>query len=79
VPDPALGNRLVASVARRNGALFDPEVLRAFCQERLPLYMVPHAVEVRDELPRTSTGKADRTALTLDWSQRLDGKEGGRE
>lgn len=76
LPDPKLGHRLVASVARRAGAVFDPEVLRAFCQERLPLYMVPHAVEVRDELPRTSTGKADRTALRAEWEQRMDADGG---
>lgn len=79
LPDPKLGNRLVASVARRNGAVFDPEVLRAFCQERLPLYMVPHAVEVRDELPRTSTGKADRTALKTQWEQQMEAREDGDE
>jgi acyl-coenzyme A synthetase/AMP-(fatty) acid ligase len=34
--------------------------------------MVPEAIEFRDELPKTSTGKVDRTAL-------LTQKQGGQK
>lgn len=71
LPDAAAGNRIVASVVPRSGALAAGEALRAFCRERLPIYMVPESVEVRRELPRTSTGKADRSALRSEWEQRL--------
>ncbi len=68
--DPELGNRIVASVVPRAGATLDAAVLRSFCREHLPLYMVPEQVELRTDLPRTSTGKADRTALREQWEQR---------
>jgi amino acid adenylation domain-containing protein len=70
LPDPALGNRLVASVVPRSGASPEPGALRTFCKLHLPVYMVPEQVEVRPTLPRTSTGKADRTGLRAEWEQR---------
>ncbi|MGC4113933.1 MAG: amino acid adenylation domain-containing protein [Myxococcales bacterium] len=69
LPHPAYGNRIVASVVGRPGEAVDPFALQAFCKERLPGYMVPERLEVRDELPRTSTGKADRSALRESWSR----------
>ena len=40
------------------------EELRAFCLVHLPHYMVPEEfVVLREELPKTSTGKTDRQAL----------------
>jgi mycobactin peptide synthetase MbtE len=48
----------------------DVRALRAFLGARVPSYMVPAAIDVRDELPRTSTGKADRTALRGEWERR---------
>jgi pyochelin synthetase len=43
--------------------------LRAYLGGRLPNYMIPASLEVREELPRTSTGKADRTQLRADWEK----------
>jgi amino acid adenylation domain-containing protein len=74
LPDQAVGNRIVASVVPRAGSSLEPLALRAFCRERLPLYMIPERIEARDELPRTSTGKTDRATLRADWERRV--KEG---
>jgi len=41
----------------------DPAVLRSALREALPSHMVPSAIAVLDELPRTPSGKVDRTAL----------------
>jgi amino acid adenylation domain-containing protein len=68
LPNPQVGNRIVASIVPRAGCRPTPGALRAFCAQRLPTYMVPEQVEVRASLPRTSTGKADRQALALEWS-----------
>jgi amino acid adenylation domain-containing protein len=57
------GHRLLAVVAPRTGATVSAAVLRRHCAERLPRYMVPEAVELHPELPRTPTGKIDRRAL----------------
>ena len=70
LPDPALGNRIVASVVLRAGLEADAAALRAHCAERLPSYMIPELIEVRPEMPRTSTGKADRGTLRGEWEGR---------
>ena len=67
LPDAQLGNRIVASVVPRAGESVEAQALRAFCAQRLPAYMVPERLEVRSALPRTSTSKADRTALRGEW------------
>ena len=63
VPDEEIGSRLRAFVASHDGAILDPEELTSFCLSRLPSYMVPESFDVREELPKTSTGKTDRQAL----------------
>jgi amino acid adenylation domain-containing protein len=63
VPDELLGNRLRAVIsANGSGSLTRQEVVE-HCRRRLPRYMVPDVVEFREELPKTSTGKVDRTRL----------------
>lgn len=55
---------LTAFVVTRPDASPDRQTLLAFCGERLPGYMVPRDFRVVSCLPRTSTGKLDRMALT---------------
>ncbi|HUF70776.1 MAG TPA: amino acid adenylation domain-containing protein [Longimicrobiales bacterium] len=61
--DDEVGARLHAVVSAVAGLEVTEQELRAFCGTRLPRYMVPETVLVRDELPRTSTGKVDRVSL----------------
>jgi len=37
-----------------------------FCAEKMPRYMVPRVVEIRSELPKTSSGKINYPALRRD-------------
>ncbi len=62
IPDDVVTNRIKAFVVAR-GTLA-PEELSRFCNGRLPRYMTPELYEFRDELPRSSTGKIDRRALS---------------
>jgi amino acid adenylation domain-containing protein len=64
VPDPELTTRLHALVVPRPDvpAPSAAEVV-AHCRTRLPGYMVPGAVHVVTDLPRTSTGKVARAEL----------------
>jgi acyl-coenzyme A synthetase/AMP-(fatty) acid ligase len=62
-PDQLLGNRLRAVVtAARAGSLTRESVLD-HCRQWLPSYMVPDIIDIREVLPRTSTGKVDRVSL----------------
>jgi amino acid adenylation domain-containing protein len=63
VPDTAIGHRLAAFVRPREGLTLSSRTVEAWLRERLPRYMVPDVLEVRAELPRTSTGKIDRARL----------------
>jgi amino acid adenylation domain-containing protein len=62
IPDEVVGNRIKAYVVGRS-AVTEGELVR-FCSGLLPKYMVPEVVEVLESLPKTSTGKIDRRALT---------------
>jgi acyl-CoA ligase (AMP-forming) (exosortase A-associated) len=63
VPDDALGQTLKAFVVPREGDEVNVEDLLSYCGEKLPRYMVPKAVEVLSELPKTTSGKVDYPAL----------------
>ena len=63
IPDDLIGNRIVAFVSLLDGSSAKREDLLAHCAQRLPRYMVPTSIELRDSLPRTSTGKIDKVSL----------------
>jgi amino acid adenylation domain-containing protein len=65
VPDEVVTNRIRAFAVVRDPAVTAAELAR-FCGERVPRYMVPEAIDLRDELAKTSTGKIDRQALRAD-------------
>ncbi|MDA8168928.1 MAG: amino acid adenylation domain-containing protein [Nitrospiraceae bacterium] len=63
LPHEVMGNLIKAFVTfhRQNG--LTPADMRTYCAERVPKYMVPEIIEFRETLPRTSTGKIDKTEL----------------
>jgi long-chain acyl-CoA synthetase len=63
VPDEVLGQSVKAFVVVRDGERVDTNDLIGYCAERMPRYMVPKAVEVLHELPKTTSGKVDYPAL----------------
>ena len=62
IPDDLVTNRIKAFVAARES--LSPSELVSFCGDRLPRYMIPDLFEFSDGLPKTSTGKVDRQALS---------------
>lgn len=68
IPDEVLGQAVKVFVVPRNGKPLDERQLILFCEDRMPRYMVPKAIEVVDELPKTSSGKVDYPSL-----RRLEG------
>jgi len=69
VPDYLFGERIVACVVPRPGNLLDPEQLRTFCLQSLPLVRVPREIRISEGLPKTASGKTDRATLLTHFSQ----------
>lgn len=63
IPDDVLGQTIKAFVVPRDGNVLDVDSILATCAEKMPRYMVPKAIEVLTELPKTSSGKVDYPAL----------------
>ncbi|HUY15071.1 MAG TPA: amino acid adenylation domain-containing protein [Terriglobia bacterium] len=63
VPDEEVGNRIRAIVALHQEGSISAADLQQHCAIRVPSYMVPEAIEFREVLPKTSTGKVDRVRL----------------
>jgi acyl-CoA synthetase (AMP-forming)/AMP-acid ligase II len=63
VPDPVRGEEVLAIVAPKPGVQLDPEGLATFAAERIAKYKLPRKFEIRDELPKTPTGKISKGPL----------------
>ena len=72
-PDPRGDTRLVAYVTADPGHEVDPSVLRDRLRARLPGHLVPGAVLVLADLPRSPNGKLDRRALPEPPGEARDG------
>jgi amino acid adenylation domain-containing protein len=68
VPHEEWGTAIVAFVVPKGDVSLAENEVKQHVARRLPRYMVPARVEVVAELPRTSTGKADRTRLAEEAS-----------
>lgn len=73
IPDEEIGARLAAVLVTIDDEPIEDEEMRSFCAERLPRYMIPEAYSFRAALPRTSTGKTDRTVLIRELGQEATG------
>jgi len=79
VPDELLGSRLRAVVIADGGSDLTREKVQDHCRRWLPAYMVPDIVEFREEMPRTSTGKVDRTGLARERNELESAGDGRRD
>jgi acyl-CoA ligase (AMP-forming) (exosortase A-associated) len=63
VPDEMLGQHIRAFVVAVDGATPDPAQLLGVAATMMPRHMVPKAIEVVSELPKTASGKIDYPGL----------------
>jgi long-chain acyl-CoA synthetase len=63
VQDAYRGETVKAVVSLKAGYAVSPEELIAFCKELLAAYKYPRVIEIRDELPKTVSGKILRREL----------------
>jgi acyl-CoA ligase (AMP-forming) (exosortase A-associated) len=71
VPDPEVGQQVVAVVSLRDGADGNAvELMREYVIKNGPPYMVPREILVQDELPKTPSGKIDRKGINNAYADR---------
>ena len=68
VPHEEWGKAIVACVAAKDGLDVSAKEIKGHLAARVPRYMIPTRIEVRDHLPRTSNGKIDRQRLQQEAS-----------
>ena len=74
VDHAVLGQAIQVIVTPPAGGGIDTAALLAACRNRMPAYMVPAGIEVRQgPLPRNPNGKIDRKTLSSEWIDR-DGR-----
>jgi amino acid adenylation domain-containing protein len=71
--DAVLGQAIHAFVVVDNRSHVTPAVLRAACCDRLEPFMVPQAIEIVDNMPRTVNGKIEKAALVDAHANRSPG------
>jgi amino acid adenylation domain-containing protein len=69
IPDDVVGSRIRAVVSLNDGQSAKTVELQTYCSAKIPAYMIPEAIEFREELPKTSTGKVDRVRLVQESQQ----------
>jgi acyl-CoA synthetase (AMP-forming)/AMP-acid ligase II len=68
VPDDKYGEEVSAAVVLKTEA--SAKELQAWCQDRLASFKVPKVFHIVTELPKTATGKVQRSALTAAFARR---------
>ncbi len=65
----AEGQSILAVVSLKNGAKHTAEDIRQHFSQRAPNYMVPKIIHIIDEMPKTSSGKIDRSGLKQQYAE----------
>lgn len=63
VPDEILGNTIKAVVALKKDSKLTEKDIIIYCSKRLENFMIPKYIEIRKQLPKTSTGKISKKDL----------------
>ncbi len=74
VPDPRMGEDIIAYVVARGGEPVDENDLIEYCQEYLSRYKAPSRIYVIDRLPRSPSGVILRRALRDQWKEEKPAK-----
>ena len=68
VDHDTLGQSIQVIATPPDSGELDVQALLAECRNRMPAYMVPHGIDVRNgPLPRNPNGKVDRKTLSTEW------------
>ena len=72
IPDEEIGNRIKAFITPHRPGTLTAVDLQQHCAARVPKYMIPEFIEMRELLPKTSTGKIDRVTLAQSGARAAD-------
>lgn len=79
VENHAGNEEIKAVVVPAADASLDPVAVCRHCEQQLPRIKVPRYVEIREELPRNSTGNTDKAALRADAAGDVWDRKSGYE
>lgn len=71
IPDEHLGERIVACVVLEDDASLDLSDLRSHCLQSMSFVRIPRRVEVFERLPKTGSGKLDRSGARATILERM--------
>ena len=71
VPDPVMGEKIIACIVPVAGKKVQPEAVIGFCKKRLANYKVPNAVVIMDEFPTTTIGKIQKFKLRAEMTEKF--------
>lgn len=63
IPDPHWGERVHAVVVLKPGESLEPSALTDFCRQFIAGYKIPRSVELVDALPKTGSGKIQKSVI----------------
>ncbi|ARS90263.1 class I adenylate-forming enzyme family protein [Natrarchaeobaculum aegyptiacum] len=70
VPDERRGETVAAAVVPKDGATLTEEAVSEYVLDELAPYKHPRYVEIREELPKTGSGKVRKTELEDEFTER---------
>ena len=71
VPDPYLGEKLLAIVILKDGENLTEQDLLQWCKGKIARYKIPRGIEFRDSLPKTIVGKVLRRKLVEEYKEKF--------
>ena len=70
IPDPYLGEKLLAIVIVKDGENLSEQQLLQWCEGKIARYKIPRGIEFRESLPKTIVGKVLRRKLIEEFKEK---------
>ena len=71
IPSENFGEEVCAWVVPKPGVAITSEEVREFCQGKIAHYKVPRFIRIRDDLPMTVSGKAQKFKMREEMLREL--------
>jgi long-chain acyl-CoA synthetase len=78
IPDAHWGERVHAVVVLKEGEALEPSTLSDFCRQHIAGYKIPRSVELVEALPKTGSGKIQKSVIRERYWQAHEATTGRR-